>query len=210
MPTGYRLSQTGAQPRNRIQGGSAPAGGTGGVRPGGRGDRRRSGGNADHSARRSRRRAHLRNWRPRPAVIGGRRENNRQLAAWRNVRPPWEWPNSPTANAAGARVFRGGGAPPRQPRCSTSRRLLTDLKSGSQPSAEPPKPPLGAPPGTASTGPSQAGSPASRSPTSRTARTYPGASATGHGLLYPTVVSSPSARRRLKHIRKSAATPGVL
>ncbi len=33
-----------------------PGGGTGGVRPGGRGDRRRSGGNADHAARRSRRR----------------------------------------------------------------------------------------------------------------------------------------------------------
>ena len=65
---------------------------------------------------------------------------------------------------------RGGGAPPCQPRCSTSRVLACLPKSVSQPSAEPPKPPSGPPPGTASTGPSLASSPASSPPASRTAK----------------------------------------
>ena len=62
-------------------GDSTPVGGTDGVRPGGRGDRRRSGGNADQAARRSPR-GPSRSRRPRPAVIGGRGRTSACAAAW--------------------------------------------------------------------------------------------------------------------------------
>ena len=92
---------------------STPAGGTGGVRPGGRGDRRRSDG-----ARRPRRppvttQTHPRDRRPRPAVIGGRRENIPRLAAWIGGQAKaGERPNRERCRSG---VFpggsKGGGAP---------------------------------------------------------------------------------------------------
>ncbi len=72
---------------------------------------------------------------------------------------------------AGSRGFEGGRSHPRQS-ANVLHRVgwLTDLKKVSQPSAKPPKPPLRARSGAASTGPSRASSPASPSPFSRTAR----------------------------------------
>ena len=69
-------------------GDSTPAGGTDGVRAGGRGDRRRSGGNADHVARRSLRGLSREADGHRPAVIGRRRNNIRRRADRGDLRPP--------------------------------------------------------------------------------------------------------------------------
>ena len=63
-----------------VGGDLTPAGGTDGVRAGGRGDRRRSGSNTDHVARRSLRGfSRAADWH-RPVVIGRRRENIRRRA----------------------------------------------------------------------------------------------------------------------------------
>ena len=93
-----------------------PAGGTDGVRARGRGDRRRSGGNADQVARRSLRGLSREADGHRPAVIGRRRENIRRRADRGDLR-------TPTANAAGAGLCRGseGARPP-----ASLRRGLTE------------------------------------------------------------------------------------
>ena len=105
-----------------------PAGGTDGVRAGGRGDRRRSGGNADQVARRSLRGLSREADGHRPAVIGRRRENIRRRADRGDLR-------TPTANAAGAgfsRGSKGGGSTPRQPRGYTgdSPPFVSGVKGG--------------------------------------------------------------------------------
>ena len=99
-----------------VGGDSTPAGGTDGVRTGGRGDRRRSGGNGDHAARRSLRGLSREADGRRPAVIGRRQENVRRPVDRGDLR-------TPTANAAGAGVVPGvrGGAAPRQPPQGTHR-----------------------------------------------------------------------------------------
>ena len=150
---------------------STPAGGTGGVRPGGRGDRRRNGGNADHAARRSRRGLSREIGRPRRTVAGGRRQASGGLAAWGDVRTCGSGRNLqprtlPERSFSGG--IEGGRSHPRQSvRVQHGVGWLTDLKSVSQPSAEPPKPPPGSPPGTASAGPSPASSPAPWPPASK-------------------------------------------
>ena len=97
------------------EGGSTPAEGRAQSVPEAGGTGVDAAANADHAARRSRRRAHPRNGRPLPA--GDRSPAREHSATGRlgDVRTPRKWPNSPTANAAGAGVFRGdrrGAAPP--------------------------------------------------------------------------------------------------
>ena len=95
------------------EGGSTPAEGRAESRPVGRGDRRRSGGNADHAARRSRRRLTRE---PTASTGGDRWSAGEHRAAGRlNARPGRRRANSPTANAAGAGGLpgdrRGAAAP---------------------------------------------------------------------------------------------------
>ena len=101
-------------------------------------------------------------------------------------------------NSVGAR-FGGieGGQSHSSPVRDVQHRVcwLVDLKSVSQPSAEPPKPPLGAPSRTASIEPSQAASPASWSPASRIAKTYPGAPAARSQSGLPAIPSGTRDRR---------------
>ncbi len=150
-----------------------PGGGTGGVRPGGRGDRRRSGGNADHAARRSRRRLTREptastggdRWSAGEHPAPGRRERSARRMAGRTPQP---------RTAAGAEVFRGieGGRQHPSPAATLNVACagLPTITVESQPSAEPPKTPLGRRSRAASTGSSRASSPASRSPVSLAAR----------------------------------------
>ena len=115
------------------------------------------------------------NRRPRPAGIGDRRENIRRLAAG-NVRPSGRPGGLPNRERRPERRFFGGIEGGRQhPSPAATLNVacagLPTLTVESQPSAEPPKPPLRARSGVASTGPSRASCSASRSPSSRTART---------------------------------------
>ena len=75
-----------------------------------RGDRRRSGGNADHTDRRSLRGLSEAVGR-RPAVIGGRREGTRRLADRRDLQTP----NRERCRSGVCRGIDGGRSTPRQP-----------------------------------------------------------------------------------------------
>ena len=95
------------------EGDSTPAGGTGGVRPGGRGDRRRSGGNADHADRRSRRGLSRETGRLGPAAVGGRRETSgdRSHGGCSHPAGAGELPNRERCRNAGfPGGSKGGGA----------------------------------------------------------------------------------------------------
>ena len=153
-------------------GDSTPAGGMDGVRAGGRGDRRRSGGNADRLARRS--------------LRGLSREADGHRPAERSAAVGRTSGGGPTGGTLGPQPRtlpeRGftlgvrGGAAPRQPPQGTHGvwpqgvSWLSHLRVAQASPAEPPNTPLGAAPGTAENGPSRAGSSASRSPASQTAR----------------------------------------
>ena len=117
-------------------GDSTPAGGTDGVRPGGRGDRRRSGGNTDQAARRSPR-GLSRSRRPRPAVIGGRGRTSARAAAWGTRGPGgsgWNLNRERCGSGGFSGGSKGGGALPlASPPRSTWRGLAYNPKSVSQP-----------------------------------------------------------------------------
>ena len=116
-------------------GDSTPVGGTDGVRPGGRGDRRRSGGDADQAARRSPR-GPSRSRRPRPAVIGGRGRTSACAAAWgtRTLRKRVESQPRALPERGVSGGSKGGGALPlASPPRSTWRGLAYNPKSVSQP-----------------------------------------------------------------------------
>ena len=115
------------------EGGSTPAGGTGGVRPGGRRDRRRSGGKANHAARRSRRGLSRETGRPRRTVAGWSAGDIWRLppGGRSHAVEAGELPNRERCRSGGfPGGSKGGGSTPRQS-ANVKHRVgwLTDLNS---------------------------------------------------------------------------------
>ena len=143
--------------------GSTPVGGTGRVRPGDRGDRRRSGGNADRAVAGHDARPCPRNRRPRSAVdgqVGRRTSGNWSLGG--SAKQKQAKPNRERCRSAVSGGIEGGRQHPSPAAVfNTACAGLSTVTVVQASPAEPPKAPLRASPGTASTGPSRANSPAS-------------------------------------------------